>query len=444
MPFMENAVSADARRRVYVAKLQEGGTENIALLDRVLALRYALAQLYGYPDFAAFSLRRTMAQTPAAVQDFLARVRRAVDEGEARDLEALRADKAALLGKAPADVTLDRWDLWFHEARVRRSRYQVDQEALRAHFPSERSVAFALRLAEVLYGVTFVARPAPRWADEVRYYDVYERAGGGARGAFVGGIYLDLYPREGKYNHAAALPLRTVSTALGRKPVSVLVANLDRRGLNQDEMEALLHEFGHVLHGVLSRTRYVDQGGTNVKRDFVEAPSHMFEEWGRREEPLRLFAQVCPECPPLSPDLIDRLEKARQFGIGIRYARQWQYASYDMRLHTGKPPAALQTWIDIERASPLGHVQGAMLPASFGHLVGGYAAGYYGYMWAQVLAFDMLAGFQGKMLDPAAGRRYRKAILERGGEQPPQALVESFLGRKANGDAFFAEITGTR
>lgn len=444
VPFLENAVNEEARRRVYIGKLRQGGTANLELLDRVVALRYELAQAYGYPDYATFALRRSMAGTPAAVEQFLADVRRAVDQGEARDLAALRADKATLLGRPADDVTLHRWDVAFHETRLRRSRFQVDQEALRANFPSDKSVAFALRLAQVLYGVTFVARDVPRWSDDVRYFDVFEQGEGGRLAAFIGGIYLDLYPREGKYNHAAAFPLRSASTLSGRKPATALVANLQRAGLTQGELKTLLHEFGHVLHAVLAKTRYLDHGGALIKRDFIEAPSAMFEEWMRHPEPLGLFAEVCPECPRLAPEMVARLEQARQFGIGVRYARQSEYATFDMRIHTGKPGPVLPVWIDVERASRLGHVEGALFPASFSHLLGGYAAGYYGYMWAQVLALDMLAGFNGNLLDPAAGRRYRKEILEKGGERPPQELVEAFLGRKPNGKAFFAEITGAR
>ncbi|HXF46777.1 MAG TPA: M3 family metallopeptidase [Burkholderiaceae bacterium] len=444
VPFLENAVDEDARRRVWIAKQREGGERNLELLDRALALRHELARIYGYPDYATFSLRRTMARSPAAVEDFLAKVKAAVDEGEARDLQELRADKAALLGVPLERVQLHRWDVPFHSERVRRARFAIDQEALRAYFPTETSVAYALKLAAVLYGVAFVARDVPRWADDVRYYDVYERTAAGRPGAFVGGIYLDLFPRPGKYNHAAAFTVRSVSTLAKRTPVSALVANLDRRGLTHDELETLLHEFGHVLHGVLSKTRYVDHGGTSVKRDFVEAPSQMFEEWARREQPLALFAQLCPQCPPLTPATVERLREARRFGIGMRYARQWQFATFDMRLHRGAPQPALAVWAEIERASRLGHVEGTLFPAGFGHLMGGYAAGYYGYMWSEVLALDMLAGFKGNLLDPAAGRRYRQAILAMGGQRPPHALVEAFLGRPPAHDAFYAEITGKR
>lgn len=444
LPFLENAVNEDARRRVWTAKLQEGGAANLELLDRILRLRHEMARLYGLPDYATFALRRRMARTPEAVNEFLASVKKAVDEVEARELEELRADKAALLGRPLAEVKLNRWDVAFHQERVRRSRYDVDQEALRAYFPTEVGIRYALALAETLYGIRFVEREVPRWHPDVRYFDVREAGANGKAGDFIGGVYLDLYPREGKYNHAAAFPVRAVSTLAERTPISVLVANFDRRGLNHDELETLLHEFGHVLHGVLSKTRYADLAGTSVKRDFVEAPSQMFEEWARRAEPLALVAKLCPACPRLSPEQVERLRAARRFGNGIRYARQWQYAVYDMRLHTGAPKPALATWIEIERASRLGHVEGTMMPASFGHLVGGYAAGYYGYMWSEVLALDMLSGFGGKLLNPQAGHRYRNAILARGAELPPDALVKAFLGRAPSSGAFYAEITGQR
>ena len=448
VPFLQNATSEAARRKVWLAKNREGGEQNLALLDRVLKLRYELAQLHGMPDYATFALKRRMAQTPAAVNEFLVSVQAAVDEVEARELAELRADKAKFTGTDPAAPLFYRWDLQFHQERVRRNRFKIDQEALRAYFPTDKSVQFAITLAERLYGVMFVERKVPTWHPDVRYFDVFDQTpannGSTRRGAFVGGVYLDLYPRDGKYNHAAAFPVRAGSTLVNRTPISVLVTNFDRKGLNHDELETLLHEFGHVLHGVLSKTRYADQSGTSVKRDFVEAPSQMFEEWGRREEALKLFAELCPECPRLTKAQIEQLDAARKYGQGIRFARQRQYAAYDMTLHTGVPPAAMPTWAAIESKTRLGHVDGSMLPASFGHLMGGYAAGYYGYMWSQVLALDMLSAFEGKLMNADVGRRYRQTILASGGQRPPLALVESFLGRKPNSEAFYAEITGRR
>jgi thimet oligopeptidase len=352
-----------------------------------------------------------------------------------------------MLGKPVADVKVERWDLSYLQERVKRAKYSIDQEKLRDYFPTPQSVQFAITLAERLYGIEFVPAQAPLWHPDVKVYDVYDRPAGGPRGAFVGGVYLDLLPRDGKYNHAAAFPVTPGSTLTGGKPVSVLVTNFNPRGLDHDELETLLHEFGHVLHGVLSTTRYADQSGTSVKRDFVEAPSQMFEEWARRPETLAVLAEICKECPRLSPEQLKQLDAARTFGRGIRYSRQWQYASYDMQLHTaraGDPRAALPTWVALEKSMPLGYVEGTLFPANFGHLMGGYAAGYYGYMWSEVMALDMLSAFEGKLMDGATGRRYRELILSRGGEVPPQQMVKAFLGRDPNPEAFFKEITGKR
>jgi thimet oligopeptidase len=453
VPFMQNATSDAARRKVWMAKNREGGEQNLLLLDRALKLRYELAQLHGMPDFATYAVKRRMAQTPAAVNEFLGTVQAAVDEVEARELSELRADKAKFTGTDPAVPMLYHWDLAFHQERVRRARFKIDQEALRAYFPTDKSVLYTLSLAERLYGIKFVERKVPVWHEDVRYFDVFERVpeknalgkiSAGKTGAFIGGVYLDLYPREGKYNHVAVFPVRPGSTSMQRTPISVLVTNFNRKGLNHDELETLLHEFGHVLHGVLSKTRYADQSGTSVKRDFVEAPSQMFEEWARREEALRLFAEICSECPRLTRAQIEQLDSARKYGQGIQYARQRLYAAYDMKLHTAAPPAAMATWAELEGTTRMGHVDGSLFPANFGHLMSGYAASYYGYIWSQVLALDMLSAFDGKLMSADVGRRYRQTILASGGQRPPQALVEAFLGRKPNSDAFYAEITGRR
>ncbi len=447
VPFLQNATHEESRRKVWVAFQNRGGPANLERLDRALKLRYELAQLQGQPDYASLALRRRMAGTPQAVADFLGRVRAAVLEGEARELAELRAEKAALLNQPVDAVKVQRWDTTFLQERLKRSRYAVDQEKLRAYFPTGPSLQFAMKTAEQLYGIEFAApaAAAPVWHPDVKVYEVFDRKAGGGRGAYIGTVYLDLFPREGKYNHAAAFPVVPVSRLTGQKPASVLVTNFNPKGLDHEELETLLHEFGHVMHGVLSTTRFAAQAGTSVKRDFVEAPSQMFEEWARRPETLALLAEVCTDCPRLSEAQLKQLDDARRFGRGIRYARQWEYATFDMRLHTGAPKAtALQTWAELEKSMPLGYVEGSMLPASFGHLMGGYAAGYYGYMWSEVMALDMLSAFKGKLLDPAVGRRYRELILSRGGEVPPQKMVEAFLGRKPSPDAFFAEITGRR
>jgi len=438
-PFLTNAKNEEARRRYWMAKQNEGGAENLKRMDEIFLLRKELASLYGLPSFAHYSLRRKMVEKPETVTKFLADVKTAVTEVEKKELEELRAEKSRETGKALAGTTLRRWDVQYYQERVRSSRYAVDQEQLRKYFPTDKAVAFALEISQTLYGVKFTERKVPAWHEDVRYFDVTDAK----TGAFRSGFYLDLFPREGKYNHAAAFPVRGVSLIARRTPLSVLVTNFNRVGLDQDEMETLLHEFGHVLHGVLSRTDYNSHAGTSTPRDFVEAPSQMFEEWGRREQPLALLAKVCPECPRLNAGDIARLEAARQYGQGTKYARQWLYAAFDMSLSLDPKPC-MEVWSRLEADTPLGHVEGTMFPAAFSHIAAHYAAGYYGYMWSQVLALDMLSKFSKDMLDPKVGHLYRDTILAQGGQVEPADMVRSFLGRKPTSEAFFKEITGRR
>ena len=434
-PFMSNAKDEAARKRYFIAFQSRGGERNLALLEEMYRLRKELAGLYGLPSFAAYGVRRKMAATPEAVNGFLEQVNKAVLQRERAELEELRAEKARLTKKPLDETRLHYWDVAYYQEGLRRLRFDIDQEALRKYFPARAAIDYTLLVAQTLYGVKFEEAKVPAWHPDVRYFDVRDAK----TGEFLSGFYLDLFPREGKFSHAAAWPVRGSSRAAGRTPISALVTNFNREGLNQAEMRTLLHEFGHVLHGVLSRTEYVSQAGTAVKRDFVEAPSQMFEAWARREEALALFRKVCGDCPQLTGDEIARLESARRFGQGYRYATQVSYARLDMAL-SADPRPPLEVWKSIESEKPLGHVDGTLFPASFDHLAGGYAAGYYGYLWSEVIAFDLLTAFRDHMLDPAVGARYRDAILSQGGQQEESAMVAGFLGRAPSSEAFFAEL----
>lgn len=440
VPFMMNATSGEARQRYWLAKQREGGEANLALIDQIMALRLELAKLYGLSSYGEYSIRRKMAEHPDKVLKFLAEVKDAVRELEKKELEELRAEKAKDTGKPLAETKLNRWDTSFYQERVKKARFSIDQEALRKYFPTDKSVAFTLLISEKLYGVKFKRVEVPVWHPDVSYYDVLDAR----TGKFISGFYLDLFPRDGKYGHAAAFPVRGVSKFAKRTPLSVLVTNFNRVGLDHNELETLLHEFGHVLHGVLSTTDYNPHAGTSTMVDFVEAPSQMFEEWVRREQPMALFKQVCPDCPQLSKEEIKRLDDARNYGKGIQYSRQWLFASFDMALVSANPEPALAVWKRMENETPLGHVEGSMFPASFSHIAGGYAAGYYGYMWSQVIALDMLSAYGDNLLDPKVGKRYRDTILAQGGQVHPANMVRRFLGREPNSKAFFAEITGKR
>jgi thimet oligopeptidase len=439
LPFLQNANNAEARQRYYMAKMNQGGAKNLDLLLEIFELRKELAGLYGLPSFADYALRRKMVGSPDVVNKFLADVKSAVTDLETKEVNDLRRVKAEDLQLPVTGMKVYRWDVPYYSEMVRKVRFKVDQEKLRKYFPTDKAVEYTFLVSQTLYGVKFVEQKVPVWHPDVRYFDVVDAK----TGRFISGFYLDLFPRDGKYNHAAAFPIRGVSRIAKRTPLAALVTNFDREGLNHDELQTLMHEFGHVLHGVLSQADYNPQAGTSVKGDFVEAPSQMFEEWARREQPLELFKKVCPDCPHLTKEEIAQLDAARRYGQGIRYSRQWLYAAYDMALSVDpKPP--LTVWKNLEGATPLGYVEGTSFPSSFSHIANNYAAGYYGYMWSEVIALDMLSPFKKNMLDPAVGARYRAAILAQGGQEEEMDQVKHFLGRAPSNEAFFQEITGQR
>ena len=441
MPFMQNADNEAARKRYYTAFTNRGGEKNLAVLNEIMRLRLEMAKLYGLSSYAHLAVRHKMVETPDTVNAFLLDVKGKVREVEAREVGELSLLKAQTLGKKQEEVGFDRWDVDYFKEKMRRNRFAVDQEALRKYFPMPASVDYTMAVASSLYGVRFQRAEVPVWHKDVLYYDVLDAK----TGKYLSGIYLDLYPRDGKYKHAAMWQVRSASRVAHRTPISALVTNFNRDGLNHDELETLMHEFGHVLHGALSVADYVTDAGTNTVQDFVEAPSQMFEEWARRPEALALFQTVCANCPALDRDLIKRLDSARKYGAGLRYARQHRLATFDMALASENPGEALDVWKKIEADGPMPYVEGTMFPANFAHIANsGYGAGYYGYMWSEVLALDMLSAFGDNIMNPAVGRRFRDTILANGGQVPAKDLVRNFLGREPNSKAFFAEITGER
>ncbi len=434
-PFLRNAKDETARKRYYIARQNKGGKSNLDILYDLFKLRHELAGLYGLPTFASYSLRRKMAANPETVLKFLADVKEAVANLENKEIEELREAKAQDTGRPLGETKLERWDVDYYQEKIRRERFAIDQEKLRKYFVTDKTVDFALLVAQTLYGLRFREVKVPTWHPDVRYFDVLDAR----NGHFISGIYLDLFPREGKHSGGVAFPIRGASRIAHRPALCALVVNLNRDGLNQSQLVVLMHEFGHVLHCALSNVDYNPQAGLNVKIDFVEAPSRMFEEWARREQPLELFKQVCPECPQLTHDEIGRLEAARRFGQGMGYAREWLLSAYDMALST-KPQPPLELWKSLEAATPLGHVEGTMFPASFGHIAGGMTAGYYGYMWSEALALEMLSPFRPNMLDPNVGARFRRSVLSQGAQREEIDLVRDFLGREPSSEMFFAEM----
>jgi hypothetical protein len=232
LPFMQNASNESARKRYYIARWNQGGAANIGLLDEIFGLRKELAQLFGFPSYAHYALRRRMVERPETVFKFLADVKAAVTEVERNEIEELRVEKAKDQGTPLAETRLARWDVDFYQERVRRSRYAIDQQKLREYFPTDKSVEFVFAVAQRLYGVRFNETKVATWHPDVRYFDVVDAKSN----RFLGGVYLDLFPRAGKIGESET-PIRNASRVAGRTPLTALVLTLDRHGLDHRQLQ---------------------------------------------------------------------------------------------------------------------------------------------------------------------------------------------------------------
>ena len=443
-PFLESAARGDLRRQIFLKNHNKAADQNLPILAEAIARRDQIATALGYPSWAHYVLKIRMARSPEAVLEFLADLEARVRVKAEQDMAILRDAGRAQVGPA-GEVAI--WDWRFFTQDVLRERYRVDLFAVAEYFPLDAVLEGLFALYQALVGVRFTALPdANAWHPDVQLFAIHD----GDDGRVIGRFYLDLYPRPDKFGHAAAFTLRAgrrLPDGSYQAPVSALVANVTKPAaaspslLRHSEVITLFHEFGHILHQTLTRARYHRFAGSQVERDFVEAPSQMLEHWCWAPAALRRLSRHYRTGDPLPDDLIDRMVAARNVSSGIATLRQIYFARLDLAYHG---PGARKDTDAI--AEELHGVTGFPFPpdthfqAGFGHLFG-YDAGYYGYLWARVFGDDMFTRFEDAGLDdPALGREYRRLILERGGSLDGGRLVRDFLGRDPTPDAFLRHL----
>ncbi|HEY9028754.1 MAG TPA: M3 family metallopeptidase, partial [Burkholderiaceae bacterium] len=286
---MQTADDAGARERLWRAKTNEGGPDNLKVLAQIEQLRLEQARLFGLASYDDFVLRRRMVETSAQAAKFLDDVRGAVADEDRHNVVELRQAKARHLGKTLDATTLQRWDTMYYSERIERERIGLDEEAFRPYFPPQESLRFVMRVAERMYGIRYdKVDNANVWAPDVQAWAVTDVASGRK----IATLFVDPWPREGKYGHAATWNFRNGATSVPRQAQSALVVNFDRRGLTLRELETLMHEFGHTLRNNLSATRYASDAGENVAQDFAEAPSQMLEDWVYDKKVLKVMQEV--------------------------------------------------------------------------------------------------------------------------------------------------------
>lgn len=445
VPFMKYADNRELREKMfkaYSSRCNHGNARNnTEIIRKITALRLEKARLLGYGTYADYVLSNRMAESPAEVNHFLQHLFSSSHPAALRDKEEV--------GQFARDQgftdVLQRWDWAYYSNKLKQARFTLDDEMLKPYFRLENVQEGIFGLARRLYGLSFKeVRNIPKYHPDVKTFEVYDDGN-----RFLAVLYTDFFPRDNKNGGAWMTEFRTQHEEDGKdvRPLVSLVMNFTKPTpekpslLTFDEVTTFLHEFGHALHGMLSRNTYSSTAGTNVYRDFVELPSQLMENWAIEKAWLDEWAVHYETGEKIPREYIDKLREAANFQSGYQCDRQLSFGMVDMAWHSITAPVTEPVCrFEQEAMQPteiFPAVDGSCFSTTFGHIFdGGYAAGYYSYKWAEVLDADAFSLFKERgIFDRETAESFRKNILEKGGSEHPMELYVRFRGRKPSVDA---------
>ena len=446
VPFMENSERRDLRQQLSLKFNTRAVEANRPLLEEAVKIRARIAELFGEASWAHYQLEERMAREPAAVSAFYKELVPSLTKAGLEEVEEMRSMLAEDTGDP--DAVLQLWDWRFYHTKLSRERHGVDPNEVADYLPMESVLDGLFEVTGDVFGLDYEPADLETWHPDVTSYAIRDRADG----RLIAHFHMDLYPREGKYSHAAAftlVPGRRRPDGSYQTPVSAIVANFTKPTptrpslLQHNEVETLFHEFGHILHQVLTTAELVRFSGSSTERDFVEAPSQIMEHWTWRPEVLSSFARHHETGDPFPTELVEAMVAARNLNIALTTLRQVQFGVLDMGLHgEGAAQADIDELLrEATAVALLPFHEGTFFPASWGHVLGGYDAGYYGYLWSEVYGDDMFSRFEEEgVTDPEVGAAYRRAILEAGGTRDGMDLLRDFLGREPSNSAFLRKL----
>ncbi len=445
LPFMTYAENRTLREKLFKAYNTKGckGDEldNQDIVKKILQLKHKRANLLGYPKFADFVLEERMAESPEKVLGFLKEMLEKAKPKAKEELEEL----TAFAHKKGGPEKLAKWDFSFYAEKLKKAKFEVDDELLKPFFELENTIQGVFKTASKLYGLEFIKNTEiPVYHPDVTAFEVKDLSG-----KHLAVFYADFFPRAGKRNGAWMTIYQGQKKVNGhdKRPHVSIVCNFTKPTktkpslLTFNEVTTLFHEFGHALHGMLANGTYESLSGANVYWDFVELPSQIFENWCYEKECLDLFAKHYETGEKIPAELIARIKKAANFHQGYQTLRQVSLGLLDMAYYNSDP-AEVNSLFDFERKAMketelLPTVEDTLMTTSFSHIFqGGYAAGYYSYKWAEVLDADAFEKFQEKgIFDPETAKSFKENILSSGGKVHPSILYRRFRGRDPKPEA---------
>lgn len=442
IPFWDNSPRRDLREEL-ARKFNTRAVEpNRPLLEEAVGIRKEIAALFGVPSWAHKMLEDRMAESPEAVAGFYADLQAPLSEAGHGEVKRM----ASMLDADSGDSTFMPYDMRYYDTLIRRNEYGVDQNVVAEYFPLDSVLEGLFRITGEVFGLRYEEIDVEVWHPDVRTFAIHDAEDG----RLISHFSMDLFPRPDKFSHAAAfslIPGRRLADGSYQRPYAAIVANFTKPTstrpslLQHSEVETFFHEFGHILHQTLTTAPYVRFSGTNVERDFVEAPSQIMQHWTWRADVLGTFARHHVTGEEIPKELVDQLVAARQLNVALDKLRQMTYGMLDQELHGPADEKDLdeilrRTW----QVTLLPFHEGTFYPASFGHLFG-YDAGYYGYLWSEVYGDDMFSRFENEgVLSPEVGRAYRREILEAGGTRSGMDHLRAFLGREPDSGAFLRKL----
>ncbi|MBD3178448.1 MAG: peptidase M3 [Candidatus Latescibacteria bacterium] len=438
LPFLQYSERRDLREQIYKAYLHKGDNDddldNKGIINRIVNLRLEKAKVLGYPTHADFVLEERMAEKPANVHELLNELWEPALQ-KAKEEAAMMQE---MIDDEGGDFELQGWDWWYYAEKIRKKKYALDEEMLKPYFKLDNVMKGAFDVANKLYGITIEERSdLPKYHEDVRTFEVRE-----SDGSHIGIFYTDYFPRESKRGGAWMGNYREQYYIGGREvsPVVVNVGNFSKPTgskpslLSWDNVLTLFHEFGHGLHGLLTDCHYRKLSGTNVATDFVELPSQIMENWAEEPEVIKMFAKHYQTGETIPDELIEKIEKSSKFNQGFALTEYLAASILDMHWHsiTEKKDFDVNSFEKkvLDDIGLIPEIASRYRSTYFRHIfAGGYSAGYYSYIWSEVLDADAFEAFKEKSLfDSRTASSFRNNILSRGGTEDPMVLYKRFRG----------------